>query len=226
MLTFSLVAGDFKKGIASGDAMIADGGVFTGTDFDAATLAQLASNGIVVGPGSNANFFNLDKGKVLFAPKSDIIVQTHEGKVYIAAKSHVWIVETGNDVSISDLGDSKNGAVKVVVGEHECIDLVPGQQVLLTRNPNATFESLNPTSEIGYRDVRSHTSKDGITSHVCEFSIVSALGNVKRLSRLKASANKEERILSERMLKNAAILSMISHGQSPYKKVNKSTASR
>src|SRR5207249_3968756 len=54
------------------------------SNFNASVVQDLSNAGVVSGSGSGNNFFNLDKGNVLFSPQLDeIFVQTHEGQVNI-----------------------------------------------------------------------------------------------------------------------------------------------
>ncbi len=67
----------FNKLAAPGEAL------FSASEFNANELTALSQAGIVFGPKSGNNFFDLEKGFVLFMPSHDIQVQTREGTVYI-----------------------------------------------------------------------------------------------------------------------------------------------
>ncbi len=195
---------------------VPDGGLVDSSTFDSATLSQLTAKGVKVGEGSGNKFFNLDRGKVLFAPNQDIIVQTHEAQISIAAGSHVWIVETGNDVAIFDLADKKNGAVKVVNAKQQ-LELFPGKGVILTRNMTSSFDKINPTKDIAYRNLRSFSFGDGVKAHAVDISIATAMTNVVSLRNIRHSQNSAERQHAAAILKNAAILSLISRNTTPFK---------
>jgi hypothetical protein len=193
-----------------------DGAIMACNSFDAGTVNALAAHGVVSGKGTGNKFFNLEKGKVLFAPQTDIDVKTHEANVLIAANSLVWIVETGNDVSILDLSDTHSGAVKVVNGNNR-IDLVPGRGVVLTKVLNGTFEDINPMPDVSYRNLTSSQFGSGTKAVLAEYSLVSALNNVATLRNLRTSKDKTSRRLAAKLLRDAAILSLVLHSPTPYK---------
>ncbi len=195
---------------------LAEGTVMANNSFDTETLSYLASTGVIAGPGSGGNFFNLARGKVLFSPKKNIIVKTHEANVFIAANSHVWIVETGADVAICDLSDTHAGAVKVI-SKNRQLDLHPGLEVVLTRDTHADLDKVNPVPEIAYRNVRSEKYEDGIKAFIAEFSIISALNNVNFLHRIATSDIHGHQKIASVVMKNAAILSLITNSKGSYK---------
>ena len=195
---------------------VPDGGLVESSTFDPATIALLESKGIKVGEGTGNKFFNLDVGKVLFAPTQDIVVQTHEAQIFIAAGSHVWVVETGHDVAIFDLADKKNGSVKVV-NEKRQLELLPGKGVILTRNMSSSFDKINPTKDIAYRNLQSFNFGEGVKAHAVDISILTAMSNVVALRKIKNSDNPADRHHAAVILKNAAILSLISRNSTPFK---------
>lgn len=211
--------------IIEDNALLADGSVMNEESFDDNTLSAFRSSGVVSGKGSGKQFFNLDRGKVLFAPKRDITVQTHEATLKIAAGSHVWVVETGNDVAVFDLGDKRNGDVQVINGAHHMM-LLPGQGIILTRKVNADFDKINPANDIAYRNLESVAFGSGVKAHAVEFSIVGALNNVPALHKLHRSESAAERRLVAAMLKNAAILTMVMHNTQPFKVSRSAVAQR
>ena len=195
---------------------VPDGGLVECLSFDSATLNQLESKGVIVGEGSGNNFFNLDRGKVLFAPKRDIVVQTHEAQVFIAAGSHVLVVETGHDVAIIDLADKKSGAVKVANGNRQ-LELFPGKGVILTRSTDSSFDKINPAKGIAYRNLQSFPFGEGVKAHAVDISIATAMSNVVSLRSIKNSQNPADRRHAQAILKNAAILSLITRNQTPFR---------
>lgn len=195
---------------------VPDGGLVESATFDSATISQLESKGIKIGDGTGNRFFNLDCGKVLFAPTQDIVVQTHEAQVFIAAGAHVWVVETGHDVAIFDLGDRRNGSVKVV-NEKRQLELLPGKGVILTRNMTSSFDKINPTKDIAYRNLQSFSFGENVKAHAVDISILTAMSNVAALRKIKNSDNPAERHHAAVIMKNAAILTLISKNSTPFK---------
>ena len=139
-------------------------------------------------------------------PNHDIQVQTREGIAYIPKGAAAWIMETGNDVAIYDLHDSlRSGVIKVMVNNKQ-LPLAPGKEILLTRNATSDFAALNPSTVIGYRNVKSKDLGDGIKAYVCDFSIVHGLINVSVIHNLAVSKDSAQQKAARNMLKNAAIL--------------------
>lgn len=190
--------------------------LFHGASFSDEQLEALRNAGVVFGPNTGGAFFNLDKGYVVFAPTQDITVQTHEGNVHIAAGSTVYVMETGNDVAVYNLHDSRKGGVQIV-SNNRLLTVQPGTQVLLTRNPNAHFDHLNPGKDIGHRKAHNRDLGGGITAHISEFSIIGAFSSVPALRDMIKSDNKAQRHLAHKMIKNAVILMALNPKGLPYK---------
>lgn len=194
--------------------------LFTASGFNAQELNALASQGVVYGPKSGGNFFDLNKGYVLFMPTDNIQVQTKEGLVSIPKGAIVWVMETGNDAAVYDLHDSMTDPVKVIANGKE-LTLSPGTQVLMTRDSKGSFESLNPGGTIGTRNVRSKDLGAGIKAYIADFSISGGVMNVSVMRNLLKSNNPEHQKAAMKMLKNAAILSDLTGGAGQYKASNR-----
>ncbi len=180
--------------------------VFGLTAFNANEVTALNQQGVVVGPATKDNYLDLIRGYVLFMPKGNINVQTREGNVAIPKGAVAWVMETGHDVAIYDLHDNlATGYIKVNVN-NKVLTLSPGTQLLLTRNNEEDFESLNPGYEIGYLNVQKRDMGDGIYAYVCRFPIASAISNVRIIHDLLASNDPAEKTTAMAMIKNAAIL--------------------
>ncbi len=181
-------------------------GLFAASEFNANELTALSQNGIVFGPKSSTNFFDLVKGFVLFMPKNDISVQTREGVVFIPKGAIAEIRETGSDAAIYDYHDTlRTGAIKVKVNEKELV-LAPGKELLLTRNSTADFAELNPGNKLAYRNIGSTDLGNGIKGYICDFSIPHGLTNVPVIHSLLVSHERVHKKVAHQMLKNAAIL--------------------
>ncbi len=189
---------------------------FAATEFNANELTALSRQGIVFGPTSKDNFFDLIKGFVLFMPQGNINVQTREGLVSIPKGAIAWVMETGNDAAIYDLHDDiHTGYIKVNANKKE-LTLAPGTEVLLTRNNTADFNQLNPCTTIGYRNVKSSELGGGIKAFVCDFSIAHGLSSVPAIRSLLRSDDQAHRKAAWQMIKNATILDDLTSGAESY----------
>ncbi len=180
--------------------------LFAASEFNANELTALTREGILFGPSTANNFFDLQKGFVLFMPTSDIKVETREGVVSIPKGCVAWVMETGNDAAVYDLHDSlHSGPIKVLVNNKEIV-LAPGKELLLTRNNTGDFASLNPGNHLGYRNVIATDLGNGIKGYVCDFSIAHGLTTVPVMHNLLVSNDPAQRKTARSLLKNAAIL--------------------
>ncbi len=99
----------------------------------------------------------------------------------------------------------RTGPIKVIVNKKE-FTLAPGTQMLLTRNSTASFDSLNPSNTIGYRNVKASDVGDGIKAYVCDFSITHGLTSVPVIRNLLKSNDPAQRKAAWKIIKNATIL--------------------
>ncbi|MDX2108385.1 MAG: hypothetical protein SFY67_18470 [Candidatus Melainabacteria bacterium] len=190
--------------------------LFHAASFTDQQLDALKAAGVIFGPNSGGTHFVLDKGFIVFAPTENITVDTHEGTVHIAGGSTAYVMETGNDVAVYNLHDTHRGGV-FVVSNNKVVNVLPGHQVLLTRNPNAHFDHLNPGKDIGHRKTHSKDLGGGITAHISEFSIIGAFSSVPALRQMIKSDDKAQRQLAHKMIKNAVILMALNPKGTPYK---------
>jgi hypothetical protein len=177
---------------------------------------QPLGTGVITGSGTSNNYFNLDVGNVVFRPTNDIVVGTHEGNVSIASGSIVFVMETGHDVAVYNLHDTKSGGVKISMGGKQ-VTVHPGTSVVLTRQDKADFSKVNPGVRIGHRNPVPVSMGEGVKAYYSEFSITSALYTVAPLKQMLASKSPADRKAAEHMLKNAVILSELSKSTSPFK---------
>jgi hypothetical protein len=191
--------------------------LFAAAAFTDEQLNALAQQGIVFGDKTNGNFFDLQKGFVLFMPNNDIKVQTREGIVHIPKGAIAWVMETGNDAAVYDLHDSlQTGKIKVVANGKE-LTLSPGTEVLMTRNNTANFETLNPGVSIGVRNIREKDMGAGIKAYIADFSLAGSMMNVPVIHSLLKSDNHNHKKAADKMLKNASILADLTGSAGIYK---------
>jgi hypothetical protein len=187
--------------------------MFFDAQFDNQVLVNMTNQGISFGNGSGGQNFVLDKGTVFFAPTSNILVSTHEGDVSIAAGAAALVFESGNDVAVLNLTDENTGNVKFLSGGHS-VSLVPGQEIVLTRNASASLKQINPASAVAHRRVEKTHFNNGITAFVTEFSIMSALQNTPLYNSLKKT--EEGRAALDKILRAAASLQIVTAARGPY----------
>jgi hypothetical protein len=186
--------------------------IFLGSSFDGSTLSKLAQDGIHYGEQTGHRHIVLNQGFVLFAPNSDIVVTTQEGDIDIKAGAIALIFEDGHDVAIMDLSDNNPGDIKVA-GPNQ-FALVPGQQVVLTRNASSNLVQINPASSVALRRTAKVQLNNGITAYASEFSIPSALNTANLYRQLLQDAPR--RTVLNKILHAAACVQMVTANHGPY----------
>jgi hypothetical protein len=171
---------------------------------------------VLIGSNTQKNFFNLDKGNVVFNPSKDIVVQTHEGEVYIAAGSSVFVMENGHDVVFYNLHDGKHNAVTIISAKKK-LTLEPGRMLVLSRQDTRDFEKITAGFHgIGYRNIKEVDLDSSIKAFYGDFSIPSALTLVVPLKKMFASSDPADRTVVDRILKTSVMLTNFTPSNSPF----------
>lgn len=188
--------------------------IFVGTSFDKQALQRLTEAGVSVGVDSKEFAMTLNRGVVLFAPKSNIVVTTKEGDVHIAAGAIVLVFEDGNDSAVLNVSDGKQGDVKVRVGS-KLHAILPGEELVMTRSSSGSFTAVNPARIIAHRSATKAHLEKGVSAYLCDFSLVSALSNTGLYNKLRKDDSL--RPVLKRILLTAASLQTVTGARGPYK---------
>ena len=138
------------------------------------------------------------------APVKDLRVGTSRANIRIAAGAVAFVADTGRDVSILALHESKSGDVTVEV-DGKSFQLHSGEELVVSDADSSSIISANPLNKVPSRNQKQiHTSNNNVM--VCEFSIGSALSSIKPLSKLAQSGSKTELASYRKILKNAALI--------------------
>ncbi len=166
--------------------------------------------------GNGASELTISKGKVVLAPANDVSVKTNDGIVLICAGAIVYLVETGNDTAVFNLSDKNSGDVQILSGKKK-ISVFPGRVTVLTRD-KSEFSKIYPCPEIACREGQSYEMGSGYTAHIAEFSIPSALSNVRILQSMLQSKDQHLRKSAVQVLKMGAISQIMSVGKPPFRR--------
>jgi hypothetical protein len=150
----------------------------------------------------------LRKGNMVLAPKVDTVVETAFGKVTVAAKSMALIMAMPSGTAVFNLDDSRKNSVVVSIG-NSSVALTPGRHTMVTSREVAAFEMVNAAEGVAHRNVSSKTFDGGLQAFSSEFSMPSALGNVKQLRELFNSKHPEAQRLAGHLAKTTAIMSQL-----------------
>ena len=170
--------------------------------------SRLAKDGVLIGSESVDNYIDLDSGNILLTPDKDIVVNTHEGKIYIKAGATVFIAKSGNNVVVYDLMQTSPKQVSVAVKKHNLI-LEPGRMLVLTGHNIQDFEKLEDGCHcVAYRNAKPVllNGNGSINAFLADFSIASAMVTIQPLQRLTVSNNKQDKLSVEKLVKAAVIL--------------------
>ncbi len=168
-------------------------------------------------PGTNGTIYaSPNNSQVLYAPRQAVQIELAGGTLSMAAGSVVFFTSTGNDVAIYNLHDPHGGSVALVVDGMK-ITLAPGEQLVLTRDKVGSFEKINPGKQIAYRHEVLHELPNGLRAFVSDFSITSALTSITPLKQMLS--NSAHHHIAHKILKNAAIMTVLTAAKGPYKAV-------
>jgi hypothetical protein len=154
---------------------------------------------------------------VMIAPEKEAATVTAgSASIHIARGACAFVANSGRDVAVFCLHDNATGDVTVTCGEHT-IMLHAGQQVTITSSESLSFAHINPLPELAHRQITEHRLANGQRAFTSHFSLMSTLSKLQCLRTLNTAAAGRDRALHARILKNAAILQMVTGSRGPYK---------
>jgi hypothetical protein len=92
----------------------------------------------------------------------------------------------------------------------------PGTEVVLTRAAHAKFDQVSPAAKVASRNVVSSDLGGGISAFQTDFSIMSALEEISYLHGLAATGQLKEHHMSDKVLKTAAALQVVTGYRGAY----------
>jgi hypothetical protein len=139
------------------------------------------------------------------------------GKTSIVCKpgAMALFVDNGETVTVYCLDQRGSGDVRVTL-DNKHVDLLPGQQFVVTEQQNEEFQDVNPCHTISYRNPKAQFSGNGVKSYIADFSIVSAILAVRPLNKMLLSQDSHDQRRINELLKNATILSELTAVDGPY----------
>ena len=149
--------------------------------------------------------FTLGQGSALIAHRQHVVINTGLAKVHVLPGSIAYVAQFGKTVSVYNLGDVHDGDVHLVLGG-KIVAVPVGQHVVLTQENEPRFEAVNHITGIQSRNAASDGTMNGVTVYHAEFSPTSALDHIKQFEALINSKRPDDRKLSQRLIKTAAVL--------------------
>lgn len=136
----------------------------------------------------------------------DTVIKTELGYIDCKKGSTVFIVNKESSVAVCTLDSPHVDDVNIRLSNQPPLRLSPGRQILLTQDLESSFDKVNPTHQIGYRDEKEVGTIDGIKIVRADFSLAAAMMSVEPLRRLATSKDGEEIRLAQSIVKNSVIL--------------------
>jgi hypothetical protein len=131
-------------------------------------------------------------------------IETPLGKVNFKRGTIAFLSWTEQDLHLYNLAESTPNSVSIESGANR-VNLYVGKQAVLTKNPIDSFENANRLGQIAWC-----ASKDekfsGCTAFSANFSLISAVQNIKPLKQLACSDNHAAKKLTDRILKAASLM--------------------
>ena len=201
-----------EPNLVEAENQIVPGVVIYASTFGGDEADRLAKDGVFIGSNSKDNYIELQGGNVLLNPEKDTVVGTRLGKIYIGSGASVFVVDSGDDVVVYDLLQTKPKQVAVVVVESNKhrLTMEPGRVLVLTGQNTHDFEQLAiDCHRVAYRNaqpINLDNPSGTVKAFAADFSIASAMVIIQPLRRWTVSNNKEDKLVMEKMLKGAVLL--------------------
>jgi hypothetical protein len=153
---------------------------------------------------------------LLAANDRDITAHSGSVKIHVAKGAAAFIVNRGTNLCVLALHDDGARDITVTVAGKD-IQLRTGQQLVVSAEDNSNFKDALLMPEVATRYEGQHVAANGLHLFVSDFSLPSAMRHITTLSALTRSDVAQERALYKKMLKNAAILQMVTGRKGVYK---------
>ncbi len=140
----------------------------------------------------------------LYDPKP-IACKTKFGAVLCAPDSAVFVLNTTRSSAVFVLDERKKGDVQILVDGH-VIASKAGEEILLSKQKDATFADLDPRTGISYRNAGELSPIGEVRVFKAEFFLAQAYEHIPAIAELSSSSDPKKQKLLKRLLKNAAAL--------------------
>jgi hypothetical protein len=156
----------------------------------------------------------LRSGQIMLAPKANLVVETPTGNVQIAAGSIVFLAVRKDMTAVYNLYDSHLNAVRVSNGRSD-LGIDSGKAFVMLKEGS---EHIDPTSVIACRNFASKIVDNHLRAATMEFSLPSAITYISSIYDLGHSIKPAHQRVWARLMKNAAILTMLRSQNGAYQR--------
>ncbi len=147
----------------------------------------------------------LDNGKAIFAPKRDMIVETAQGSVKLAAGAVALVAKSNNGLAVYNLHDNHKNSVVININGR-AISLPPGRHAHISTQQRGVYADVNPIELIQHRALQQSQMENGLRVYTSEFAIPSACYAVKSLNQLMKSNDAASKRLAKQIMKTSSVI--------------------
>ncbi len=170
-------------------------------------IAAVPSSGSSVSAGSS--IAQLNPGSVVVLHKSEPqTVITSAGTAVCSAGTSAFFYDRNNTVAIYCLDAGGKDEIKINVGKN-LVSVLPGQEVVITRNQSAEFTQVNPGGGIAFKNPQAHNLDGGYKVFDAQINIASAISALKPLRERLVSGEPADKKALRQIIKNAIILNQM-----------------
>jgi hypothetical protein len=154
---------------------------------------------------------------ILLAPQTeDVTAQAGSAHVRIARGAVACIADNGDSICILNLHDGAHGDITVTCGG-QVLALNAGEQLVITQSASAASAvQMHPFPTVAIRRPHSFAISPDNQAVLSEFSIPSAMAQLKCLRDLRTSSEPAEQAVYAKLLRTAAALQLIGAGRGSY----------
>lgn len=184
-------------------------------------IATLTCGGTVIKYTRGANIrmhgdtIKIDDGDALINARQNLRVVVGGFPITIKSGTLSMVCDHGNDVKVRNVYESQSTSIEVSVGKHHCVGLQVGHELIIVPQRGSISKALS-SEPVGRRRVHHSEVPGGYSLVNCEVSLTSLMQNTDLLAQIMRSEDKEDRSINSRLMKMAAVLSMVTIGHGNY----------
>ena len=191
--------------VANEEDKLIPGTTLSAFNFGSDEVVRLQRDGVSVSNESRANALMLKSGNILTSPDRDILIVTNNSRISVKAGATVFIMTSGENVVVYDLGQTKPQQVYVDVNKQRMM-MEPGRMLAITNQNVQQLQNLPVNCHaVAYSQPQTVDVNDKVKVFAANFSVASAFSTIRPLKGLTTSPYKQDQITLARLWKNSQI---------------------
>ncbi len=204
----SLIAGSWQEGQLTWDST-----ALVGERTATAVVRHLGSAQLDM---VSADMFSLRSGEILLIADKTTRLSAGDVLVNVEAGSVVLVNRNSDELTVSNILDVRAGSVKLITADRHSLELPVGTQASIGRTRSSTLMRSGRGDAIARRHLQAAYLSGGQTVTTSEVFYLSLVQHSDLLKQLTASSKPEDRKLSARLLKTAAVIAVVGARRGPY----------